>query len=50
MQRKKTVIENECNKCGHIWIQRGLKTSITCPKCNRVTWDEPKDKRDYVDK
>jgi len=30
----------ECKRCGHVWIPRREKLSVTCPKCRSPYWNK----------
>jgi len=32
--------QNECKRCGHVWIQRILTKPIRCPRCKTHLWDK----------
>lgn len=44
MARKEiTVLQYECERCGHTWIPRELDVEPkVCPKCKSPYWDTPK--------
>jgi len=42
-ERKITVTEYTCERCGHVWQpRRTTRRPKVCPKCKRYDWQEPK--------
>jgi len=31
----------ECQRCDHLWVQRGRKYPTRCPGCGTTAWDLP---------
>ncbi len=39
-QRKVTVTEYTCERCGHVWVPRKAERPRICPHCKSAWWDE----------
>ena len=33
-----------CLRCGAVWVPRGQKPPVQCPKCNSPYWDREKER------
>lgn len=52
MARKEiTVLQYECERCGHLWIPRELDVEPkVCPKCKSPYWDTPRKEKNTAKK
>ena len=38
----RTIKQNKCLRCGHLWWPRTAERPRTCPKCRSPYWDKSK--------
>lgn len=45
VRRAVATLMRKCLRCGKCWMQNGVETPNTCPKCKSKFWNVPKPKK-----